>query len=123
MTAIGRLTMRRGRYGNEQQEERMKFQEEPNKPGFLIALDEEAQACLDRMNSPLEHIESVRGAQVGNSELREARTASQPKEILSLHKVKVDVPLPCQRSQEDAYVAMGFSRGEAKIAAGTDSGM
>ena len=103
-------------------EESMRFQEEPNKPGFLIALDEEAQACLDRMNSPLEQqIESVRSKEVENSELREARI-SEPAEILGLHKVKVDVPLPCQRSQEDNYVAMGFSREEARIAAGTDAG-
>ena len=97
----------------------MKFTED--RPGHLIPLDEEASACVDRMNQPF--TESARNAkEVGNSELREARMTSHPTEIPGLVRVKVDIPLPAQRRQEDSFVRMGFSREEARIAAGTDNG-
>ncbi len=97
----------------------MKFKTETSKPGVLVPLDQEAVECCERMNQPL--TESARKMkEVGNS-LDEAHRI-QDTEIPGLVKVKVDVPLPCQRRQEDAYVAMGFSRREAQIAAGTDSG-
>jgi len=96
-----------------------KFQEDPSKPGSLVALNDEASAVLaktERTRAEVErdvYVESPR-------EIREAHVRSDDAGR-SPGWVKVTHEQTEKENQFESFRRMGFSEAEARIASGLDT--
>jgi hypothetical protein len=92
-----------------------KFQENPNKPGELIALNDEAREVLVSMNGTRPQVQESESSEEQILEAHRRSGVLDPK-----NWTKVETPHPYEQSQKDSYLKMGFSPAMAEVAARGD---